>query len=237
MRESFSLLDSKSARDIGLHAPCPSGRFLPDARISETATRSQVLDWLQQNVPESRLQHILRVEEMAIALAQKHQLDDDRAGKAGLLHDLAKFFKPKHLLEMAQTEGLTLDPVEHANPHLLHAEVGAIVAREEFGVRDEDILDAIRNHTLGRPEMSALSCVVFLADSLELGRGNTPELEHLRQVSSQNLYRAVWLTCDYTLHYLLASRHVIHPRAVLTRNWALRRARSEESKETIKDEG
>jgi predicted HD superfamily hydrolase involved in NAD metabolism len=180
MRESFSLLDSQSARDAGdLHSTHQPGRFAPDTSISATSTRSQVLSWLQQQVPTPRLQHILRVEAMAIALANHHHLDADQAGQAGLLHDLAKFFKPQCLLEMAQVEGLDLDSVEQVNPHLLHAEVGAIVARDEFGVKDEVVLDAIRNHTLGRPEMSALSCVVFLADSLEPGRGDTPDSSRL----------------------------------------------------------
>jgi predicted HD superfamily hydrolase involved in NAD metabolism len=110
---------------------------------------------------------------MSEALAQVHGLDSAKAAQAGLLHDLAKFFKPARLLHMAQAAGLELDAVDEANPHLLHAEVGAIVAKAEFDVQDEAILDAIRDHTLGQPGMSPLSCVVFLADSLEPGRGDT----------------------------------------------------------------
>ncbi|MBW4577944.1 MAG: bis(5'-nucleosyl)-tetraphosphatase (symmetrical) YqeK [Tildeniella nuda ZEHNDER 1965/U140] len=183
--------------------------------------RDRIIRWLQRNVPISRLQHILRVEQCSIELAQCHQLDQAQAAQAGLMHDLAKFFKPQRLLQMAQAEGIVLDPVDMANPHLLHAAVGAIVARDEFGIQDEAVLDAIRNHTLGCPGMSALSCVVFLADSLEPGRGDTPELDVLRQSSQQDLYRAVWLTCDESLRYLLSRAQQIHPRMVLTRNWAL----------------
>lgn len=183
--------------------------------------RDRVVRWLQKHVPVSRLEHILRVEQMAIELAIQHQLDPARAAQAGLMHDLAKFFKPQRLLQMAQAEGLTLDPVDIANPHLLHAVVGAIVARDEFGIQDEAVLDAIRDHTLGCPGMSELSCVVFLADSLEPGRGDTQTLISLRQNSQKNLYRAVWLTCDESLRYLLSHAQQIHPRMVLTRNWAL----------------
>jgi len=158
---------------------------------------------------------------MAIQLAGHHSLNEQRAAKAGLMHDLAKSFKPARLLHMAQTEGLELDSVVTANPHLLHADVGAIVARDEFGIKDDGILQAIRNHTLGTPGMDSLSCVVFLADSLEPGRGETPELRHLRQVSLRNLHEAVWLTCNYSLNYLLSARCAVHPRMVLTRNWAM----------------
>ncbi len=183
--------------------------------------RDRVLAWLADNVPPSRLRHILGVEQTAIELARAHHLDVEKAATAGLMHDLAKHFKPQKLLQMALAEGLELDPVLEASPHLLHADVSATVARDEFGVCDEEVLQAIRNHTLGQPGMSFLSCAVFLADSLEPGRGNTPELAELRQVSWQDLYQAVGLTCDYSLGFLLKSRQLIHPRTVLTRNWAL----------------
>jgi len=183
--------------------------------------REQVLDWLQNHVPQPRVQHILRVEQMAAELAKQHHLDSDKAARAGLLHDLAKYFPPEQLLEMARSEGLTLTAIDEADPHLLHADVSAIVARDRFGVRDPQILAAVANHTLGRPEMDDLSCVVFLADSLEPGRGRSPELEDLRAVSRQELHRAVWLVCDRTLTHLIQSQRLIHPRMVLTRNWAL----------------
>ncbi len=183
--------------------------------------RDQVLTWLADNVPASRLQHILGVEQMSIELAQHYHLDGEKAAQAGLMHDLAKYFKPNVLLQIARDAGIEVDPVCEATPHLLHADVSAIVAREEFGMQDESVLQAIALHTLGRPGMSLLSCVVFVADSLEPGRGNTPELEALRQVSRQDLYKAVWLTCDYSLRFLLASRCLLHPRTILTRNWAL----------------
>lgn len=137
------------------------------------------------------------------------------------MHDLAKYFKPDRLLSLARAAGLEITPVDQADPHLLHADVSAIVAREQFQVEDEAILAAIRCHTLGQPGMSLLSCVVFLADSLEPGRGHSPDLEHLRQLCYQDLYQAVWLTCDRTLQQVIEKRHLIHPRMILTRNWAM----------------
>ncbi len=183
--------------------------------------RDRVLTWLADNVPASRLQHILGVEQMSVELANHYHLDVEKAAQAGLMHDLAKYFKPNVLLQMARNEGIEVDPVCEATPHLLHADVSAIVARDEFEVRDEAVLEAIALHTLGCPGMSDVSCVVFIADTLEPGRGQTPELEALRQVSFSNLYKAVWRTCDYSLRYLLDSHCSIHPRTISTRNWAL----------------
>lgn len=183
--------------------------------------REQVLNWLAVNVPQSRIQHILRVEQVAIQLANHHYLDSKKAAQAGLMHDLAKYFEPERLLNIARAANLELAPVDEVNPHLLHADVSAIVAQEQFGVHDQEVLQAIANHTLGQPAMGPLSCVVFLADSIEPGRGNSPKLEEIRNVCWENLYQAVWITCDHSLKQLMKTRKLIHPRMVLTRNWAL----------------
>lgn len=192
--------------------------------------RESVINWLRDRVPAARITHILGVEQSSGDLARLYGLDEAKARAAGLLHDLAKYFKPQLLLEIAKAEGLELDSVLIAHPHLLHAEVSAIVARDEFGVVDREILDAIANHTLGRPNMSQLSCTVFVADTIEPSRGNTPELEALRSASVQNLYAAVWQASDYALKYLLETRCYIHPRTVLTRNWALQMTRAKETR-------
>ncbi|HTL90664.1 MAG TPA: bis(5'-nucleosyl)-tetraphosphatase (symmetrical) YqeK [Leptolyngbya sp.] len=181
-------------------------------------SRARVLSWLKGNVPEARIRHILRVEQLAIELAQLHRLDIEKAAQAALMHDLAKYFKPKRLLSMAIAEGLPIDPIDEVNPHLLHADAGAIVARDEFKVEDTEILDAIRHHTLGSPEMSLLGCVVYLADGLEPGRGSTSELEELRDLSRRDLIQATWRSADASLRHLIHAGHLIHPRTVQTRN-------------------
>ncbi|MDM7327571.1 MAG: bis(5'-nucleosyl)-tetraphosphatase (symmetrical) YqeK [Thermosynechococcus sp. Uc] len=200
--------------------------------------RQQVLAWLTENVPAPRLQHILRVETLAAELALHHGLDVDRAAWAGLLHDLAKYFPPERLLRMAQEAGLPITDVDEADPHLLHADVSALVARQQFGITDEQVLAAVANHTLGQPDMDALSCVVFLADSLEPGRGQTVELEELRKVAQRNLQEAVWRVCDRTLLWLIDQHRLIHPRMILTRNWAMQVApakpKKNEKKSTAK---
>jgi predicted HD superfamily hydrolase involved in NAD metabolism len=221
MRESFEAVRPNPPKaDVRQADPSNAASFLNPAN----RLRQRTLAWLKVQVPETRVRHILRVEQMAIALARHHQLDIEKAAQAALMHDLAKFFKPQRLLQMVKDEGLILDPVDEANPHLLHAEAGAIVARDDFGIRDQDVLQAIRDHTLGSPGMSPLSCVVYLADGLEPGRGNASELETLRQISWQDLEEAIWRASEYSLRHLLNAHHLIHPRTVLTRNWFMQAA-------------
>lgn len=188
--------------------------------------RKAVLMWLESNVPKARIQHILRVETYAAELALQHGLDTEHAAQAGLLHDLAKYFSPDRLLAMAHAEALPIDAVLRAEPRLLHADVSAIVARDMFQVQNEAILDAVRHHTLGQPQMHPMSCVVFLADSLEPGRGDREELNQMRKVSASNLYKGVWQVCDLTLNQLVQNRKLIHPRMVMTRNWAMQAAKT-----------
>ena len=195
----------------------------------ESALRKQVLSWLQAQVPSSRLAHCLRVEAMAIDLAKHHGLNPSDAAQAGLMHDLAKYFKSDLLLSLACQAGLPIDPVDEANPHLLHADVSALVAQQEFGVDNPEVLDAIANHTLGHPAMAPLSCVIFLADSLEPNRGQAEHLKHLRSLCYQDLASAVHQTCDATLARLIERGSPIHPRAVSTRNWFLVASRQRSS--------
>lgn len=132
--------------------------------------RDRIISWLEKNVSSHRLQHILGVEETCIALARCHQLNEQQAAQAGLMHDLAKFFPPNKLLKIATEAKIPVDEICSNHPHLLHAEVGAVVAQQEFGINDPEVLAAIGNHTLGAPKMSLLSCVVFIADALEPNR-------------------------------------------------------------------
>ena len=189
--------------------------------------RDLVLQWLQENVSEHRIQHILGVEQTCIDLAHAHEVDPLRAGKAGLLHDLAKFFPPKKLLHLAKKNKIEIDSVCQKNPHLLHADISAIVAKQEFAIADPEILEAIANHTLGTPKMSDLSCIVFIADAIEPNRGDNLDLQALRKIAPQNLYQCTWQTSDYSLKYLIDSQKTIHPRTILTRNWALKKAKKQ----------
>ena len=117
-----------------------------------------------------RYTHILSVERTAEALARTHGLDPNQARIAGLLHDLARLYPGERLLSECAERGLEIDDFERANPVVLHARLGAELARDWFGVGDEAILSAIRKHTLAAATMSPLDEILYLADGLEPGR-------------------------------------------------------------------
>jgi len=87
-----------------------------------------------------------------------------------MLHDLARLYSDDRLLAECETRGMPIAPYERAHPVVLHARLGAELAREVYGVTDGAIISAIRKHTLADGDMSVLDCILYLADALEPGR-------------------------------------------------------------------
>ncbi|MBD5401368.1 HD domain-containing protein [bacterium] len=127
---------------------------------------SDLLKWLQENLCEERYIHSLGTAECARDLAEKFGENSEKAYVAGLLHDCAKCFSNEKLLEIID-QNLEIEEVERMNPKTLHAPVSAYVAEQEFGVDDEELLSAIRWHTLGKLDMTNFEKIIFLADKVE----------------------------------------------------------------------
>lgn len=119
---------------------------------------------------DHRYHHCVRVARSADILAQLHGVDPAKARLAAMLHDLARLYTTPRLLEECERRAIPIDAFERRNPIVLHAPLGAALARERFGVDDPSVLSAIAKHTLGSAQMSPLDCVVYLADALEPGR-------------------------------------------------------------------
>ena len=132
-----------------------------------TDLAARVRAHLQQ---DHRYAHCVRVARFSERLALAHGQSSYKARIAGMLHDLARLYSWERLLEESQTRGLPIDAYAKEHPIVLHAPLSARLARDEFGVSDPAILSAISKHTLGARDMSALDCIVYLADSLEPGR-------------------------------------------------------------------
>lgn len=129
-------------------------------------SKETILDWLKQNLSEERYLHTLGVAETAVELAKMFNLSEEKAYLAGLLHDCAKGFSNEKLLQII-TDNLSIDECEMINPKTYHAPVGAFVAENEFCVVDEEVLSAIRWHTIGKLKMTDFEKVIFIADKIE----------------------------------------------------------------------
>lgn len=119
---------------------------------------------------DQRYRHCVRVARSADILAQIHGIEPDKARLAAMLHDLARLYSSERLIDECEQRGLPIQEFERRNPIVLHAPLGAALARDRFGVEDPEVLSAIAKHTLGAEAMSPLDCIVYLADALEPGR-------------------------------------------------------------------
>jgi predicted HD superfamily hydrolase involved in NAD metabolism len=153
------------------------------------------------------------VARFAERLAAAHGLDPRAAREAGLYHDLARLYPPERLLRECTARGLALDEFERANPIVLHARLGAELARELFGVDDEAVLSAIRKHTLGDRDMTALDDVLFLADALEPGR-DFPQRAAFAARALVDLDGAMRDVLESTLTYLRARGLTVAPQTL-----------------------
>ena len=166
---------------------------------------------LQKSQDEKRYEHTLGVAYTATSLAMKYGESIKKAYLAGLLHDCAKCMSDKKKIAICTKHNITMTETEQKNPFLLHAKVGRFVAMHSYGVDDEDILNAIENHTTGRPNMSPLEKIIFIADYIEPNRKEAPNLEQIRKKAFENLDEALVIILHDTLQYLQKKSHDIDP--------------------------
>lgn len=157
---------------------------------------------LKKNMDESRYEHTLGVMYTSAALAMRYECDLDKALLAGLMHDCAKCMPNAKKLKTAEKYGLEITELEKKNPFMLHAKVGAVLAEKKYDITDEEVLGAIRWHTTGRPDMTLLEKIVYIADYIEPKRDKAPNLGEIRKLAFIDLDCALLKILQDTLNYL-----------------------------------
>lgn len=157
---------------------------------------------LKKELDEDRYRHTLGVMYTSAALAMCYGIDLEKAQVAGLLHDCAKCIPNEKKIKLCEKHHIPISRVEQGAPFLLHSKLGAYLAETKYEVKEEDILQAITWHTTGKPEMTMLEKIVFLADYIEPMRWKASNLQEIREIAFQNLDRAVYMTLRDTLRYL-----------------------------------
>ena len=172
---------------------------------------SDIRRLMEECLSKHRYQHVLGVEQTCVEMAKCHGVDVKKASIAGLLHDCAKCLTPDELLSVAREHGIEILPIEEKNPYLLHDRVGAILAKERYGIEDREILEAIACHTVGRENMTLLDKILYVADYIEPGRDKAPNLDMLRELARNDLDQCVALIMNQIYEYLKSSGAEILP--------------------------
>lgn len=168
---------------------------------------SEIRKSLKKELDKNRYEHTMGVMYTAGCLAMANGYDIGKAQLAGLLHDCAKCIPDNKKLKICKKNGIEITEVESDNPFLLHAKLGAYVAKETYGIDDEEILHAIAVHTTGAPNMNTLDKIVFIADYIEPLRDKAKNLTAIRKTAFMDLDTALKMILSDTIHYLTGKKN------------------------------
>lgn len=155
-----------------------------------------------KSLSKKRFAHSISVMNTAAKLAEIYDVNINKAKIAGLLHDCGKSLTDEQKLKMCEENGLSISNVERNLPDLLHAKLGALIAKKDYQIDDQEILDAIASHTTGKPNMTILDKIIFIADYIEPLRNQASNLEECRHLVQKSLDETLVKILHDTLAYL-----------------------------------
>lgn len=175
--------------------------------------KNSLNEWLD----DEKIIHSLNVANTAVELALHHNVDQNDAYLAGLIHDVARNKNSSELLRIAKENNLIQHPLEEKIPVVLHAPVGAYIAKEYLNIRNKLVLNAVKKHTSAAPVMTILDKIIYIADVVEPGRF-IKGAEEIKRIAKYNLEEAFLKTLEGTINYLIKQEFLIHPFTVDARN-------------------
>lgn len=172
---------------------------------------SKIAKKIEKVQSDKRFEHTLGVSYTAAALAMRYKENVENARLAGLLHDCGKHLSDERMLELCDKYSIKVSKVERENPFLLHGKVGALIAKKKFDIDNEDVLDAISYHVTGKPKMTLLGKIIFIADYIEPNRDFADNLPMLRELAFDDLDLCLIKILECTLKHLNNKKSVIDP--------------------------
>ena len=176
----------------------------------------KIKEKLQSSLSIERYIHTLGVAEEAKKLAAVYGDCElvKKAEYAGLLHDCAKDYPVDMKRRFCKEYHIPVDDIMKKQIDLTHPFLGAEVAKREYGVEDEEILEAIRWHTTGKPDMTVLDKIIFIADYIEPNRKKFDGLETARKLAYEDLDKAMKYILESTIEYVKERNRNLHPYSI-----------------------
>lgn len=178
----------------------------------------EIKEELIKDIGTKRLEHSLRVLEVAKELGKLYEVDLEKVKMAALLHDCAKLEDKNNLLKRAYEFDIILDDIMLNNRELVHAPLGAKIAEEKYNIKDKEILNAIEFHTTGRENMSLVEKIIFIADYIEPKR-NFEGVQRVRELAYIDIDKSMILALDQTLNFLIDKGKLISSQTIKARNY------------------
>jgi predicted HD superfamily hydrolase involved in NAD metabolism len=171
--------------------------------------REKALRLVREQLTEHRYIHTIGVMDTSIELAKKYGVDENKAELAAIFHDYAKFRDKEEMRNIILEQNMPQDLLAH-HDELWHAPVGAYLVEKEVGIKDKDVLEAIKCHTSGKINMTTLDKVLYVADYIEPGR-DFPGVEEVRESAKASLDIAMIQAMKNTISYLLKRNQPVYP--------------------------
>lgn len=171
---------------------------------------------VKERLSEKRFNHSKSVEYNCEKLANIYGENIEKAKLIGIVHDIAKEIPRNEKIEYCINNNIQIDEIEKKSPELLHAKIGADIAKKEFGF-DESMCKAIEYHTTGKVGMERLAKILFVADSIAEDRV-WEGIEEGRKIAFEDLDKAVLYFLNHTIEYMLKKNQCIHPDSIFLRN-------------------
>lgn len=171
---------------------------------------SEYKDFIRQKMGDYRFTHSVNVADEAVALAKIYGCDEELAYTAGILHDVTKEFPKDEQLQIIADGGIILDSVQKNAPKLWHSISGSVYVRDYLGIKNNDIINAVRYHTTGRAGMSLLEKIIYIADFTSAER-SYKDVDIMRELSRKTLEDAMLFSCKFTIGNLSSKELAIHP--------------------------
>lgn len=183
-------------------------------KIIETSQKYRIE--MEKVLKKDRFDHTLGVAYTAANMAFVFDEDIEKAVIAGMLHDCAKCIPHSEQIKICKKYGVELTDIEMRNQKLIHAKAGMCLARHKYDIDDPYILDAIRYHTTGRPDMTKLDKIIFTADFIEPNRKMLKDMDIIRKEALSDLDRAVYHILKNSLDYLGGQDDEMDPMTIKT---------------------
>lgn len=179
----------------------------------------KIKEILSKTLSEKRYNHSLGVMKLAKKLAKIYGEDEKQAEFAGLIHDIAKEMPREKIEQYINSHKIEVDDIEKIQIGLLHAKIGAHIAKEEFGAC-EKTYNAIKYHTTGDIKMDTFAKIIFVADKIEENR-DYEGVEERRELAKEDLDSVILEVLNDTIQKSLNKRKLIHPNTIDLRNYLL----------------
>ena len=176
----------------------------------------QLKEIVKQTLTEKRYYHSICVMEKCEELAEIYGINKEMAQKVGLVHDIAKEMTDEEKFIYAKKNNINIDLVERKHIGLLHAKIGADIAKKEFSFTEE-MCKAIRLHTTAGENMNMLDKILYVSDSI--GKDRTwDDVEFVNKLAKEKIDDAVIYLLNIEIKDRIDKKKMLHIDSILAWN-------------------